>query len=80
MVGLKPDQAHLYRSCTLKDLFETADYERVDAKVKKHGRVEQRRYRSFTLRTCWGGFTLAKGGSVYAALCGGEPGKVRRNE
>ncbi len=52
VVGLKPNQAHLYRSCTLKDLFETADYERVDAKLKKHGRVEQRRYRSFTLSAC----------------------------
>jgi predicted transposase YbfD/YdcC len=52
MVGLKPNQAHLYRLCTLTDLFSTADYERVDAKVKQHGRVEQRRYRSFTLRAC----------------------------
>lgn len=50
VVGLKPNQVHLYRSCILKNLFEVADYERVDATVKKHGRVEQRRYRSFTLR------------------------------
>ena len=49
VVGLKANQAHLYRSCTLTDLFSVADYERVDAKVKKHGRVEQRHYRSFTL-------------------------------
>ena len=49
MVGLKPNRAHLYRLCTVKDLFEVSDYERVDAKVQKHGRVEQRRYRSFTL-------------------------------
>lgn len=34
------------------DLFEVADYERVDAKTKRHGRVEQRRYRSFILRAC----------------------------
>lgn len=53
VVGLKPNQAHLYQLCTLKDLFETADYERVDTKVKKHGRVEQRRYRSFTLASSW---------------------------
>jgi len=49
VVGLKPNQAHLYRSCTLTDLFSVADYERVDEQMKKHGRVEQRHYRSFTL-------------------------------
>lgn len=49
VVGLKSNQAHLYRSCTLTDLFSVADYERVDDKIKKHGRVEQRHYRSFTL-------------------------------
>ena len=49
VVGLKSNQAHLYRSCVLTDLFSIADYERVDAQVKKHGRVEQRHYRSFTL-------------------------------
>lgn len=42
----------MYRSCTLTDLFSIADYERVDAKVKKYGRVEQRHYRSFTLGAC----------------------------
>lgn len=55
VVGLKPNQAHLYRSCTLEDLFSIADYERVDEKIKKHGRTEQRQYRSFTL----GASTLA---------------------
>jgi len=50
VVGLKPNQAHLYRLCTVKDLFEIADYERVDVEIKKHGRVEQRRYRSYMLR------------------------------
>ena len=49
MVGLKPNQPHLYRSCTLLDLFGVADYERVDVKAKQHGWVEQRHYRSFTL-------------------------------
>ena len=49
VVGLKPNQPHLYRSCTLTDLFSIADYERVDAQTKQHGRVEQRRYRSFML-------------------------------
>ncbi len=52
VVGLKPNQIHLYRSCTVKDLFGVADYERVGAKVKKYGQVEQRHYRSFTLRAC----------------------------
>ena len=51
VVGLKANQANLYRSCTLTDLFAIADYERVDAPLKKHGRVEQRHYRSFTLAT-----------------------------
>ncbi len=50
VVGLKPNQAHLYRTCTLEDLFDVSDYERVDEKTKKHGRTEQRRYRCFTLR------------------------------
>jgi hypothetical protein len=50
VVGLKPNQAHLYRTCTLEDLFSVADYERVDEKTKKHGRTEQRRYRCFRLR------------------------------
>lgn len=49
VVGLKANQANLYRSCTLTDLFGTSDYERVDVSVKKHGRVEDRHYRSFTL-------------------------------
>lgn len=55
VVGLKSNQAHLYHSCTLEDLFSVADYERVDEKIKKHGRTEQRQYRSFTL----GASTLA---------------------
>ena len=49
VVGLKANQPHLYRSCTLVDLFNVADYERVDEKIKHHGRVEQRTYRCFQL-------------------------------
>ena len=49
VVGLKANQINLYRSCTLTELFSVADYERVDASVKKHGRVEDRHYRCFTL-------------------------------
>jgi predicted transposase YbfD/YdcC len=51
VVGLKSNQVHLYRTCTVTDLFGVSDYERVDKKIKKHGRIEQRRYRSFTLGT-----------------------------
>jgi len=50
VVGLKPNQAHLYRTCTLTDLFSVADYERIDTQTKQHGRIEQRRYRSFELK------------------------------
>lgn len=50
VVGLKPNQPKLYQSCTWTDLFEAADYERVDAPKKKHGRVEQRHYRCFKLK------------------------------
>lgn len=49
LVGLKPNQRHLYRSCTLMDLFGVADYERVDVQTRHHGRLEQRCYRSFRL-------------------------------
>ena len=49
VVGLKANQPHLYRSCTLIDLFKVANYERVDEKIKHHGRVEQRTYRCFKL-------------------------------
>lgn len=53
VVGLKANQPHLYQACTLLDLFGTADYERVDKKIKHHGRVEQRAYRCFKVPT-WG--------------------------
>jgi hypothetical protein len=49
VVGLKANQPHLYQLCTVTDLFKIADYERIDAKVTCHGRVEQRTYRCFTL-------------------------------
>lgn len=50
VVGLKGNQRNLYRSCTLIDLFNIADYERIDTSKKKHGRTEQRHYRCFTLK------------------------------
>lgn len=49
VAGVKSNQAHLYRSCAVTDLFGVADYERIAEKVKQHGRFEQRHYRCFTL-------------------------------
>lgn len=49
VVGLKANQPHLYQSCTLIDIFKVSDYERIDEKIKHHGRVEQRTYRCFKL-------------------------------
>lgn len=49
VVGVKSNQANLYRSCAVTDLFGIADYERIEEKVKKHGRLDQRHYRCFTL-------------------------------
>lgn len=49
VVGLKANQPYLYQLCTVTDLFNVADYERVDKKVKHHGRIEQRTYRCFKL-------------------------------
>ena len=50
VVGLKANQANLYRHCVCRSLFYEADYERVDEQTKHHGRVEQRTYRCFRLR------------------------------
>lgn len=50
VVGLKANQANLYRHCVCRSLFDEADYERVDEQTKHHGRVEQRTYRCFRLR------------------------------
>lgn len=50
VVGLKANQAHLYRYCICQSLFNSSDYERVDEPTKHHGRLEQRTYRCFRLK------------------------------
>ncbi|WP_139361631.1 ISAs1 family transposase [Spirosoma sp. 209] len=63
VVGLKANQAHLYRQCICRALFST-EYERVDLVQKHHGRTEQRICRcyclkSLTLAPRWQGTGLA---------------------
>ncbi len=50
VVGLKANQAHLYRYCICRNLFDKADYEQVDEEKKRHGRLEQRTYRCYSLQ------------------------------
>ncbi len=79
VVGLKPNQPKSYQSCTLTDLFGIADYERVDAPEKKHGRVEQRHYRCFKLKSSLVAARWQKAG-LCTLLCvvgnGGKSGVV----
>lgn len=49
IVGLKANQANLYRQCICRSVFCSADYEQVDEKIKRHGRTEQRTYRCYSL-------------------------------
>lgn len=49
IVGLKANQANLYRQCICRTLFDAADYEQLDAETKRHGRTEQRTYRCYSL-------------------------------
>ena len=49
VVGLKANQANLYRQCICQSLFDTADYEQVDAETKQHGRTKQRTYQCYSL-------------------------------
>jgi predicted transposase YbfD/YdcC len=49
LIGLKSNQAHLYRYCICKALTDKADYERADEQVRAHGRLEQRSYASYSL-------------------------------
>lgn len=49
VVGLKANQAHLYRYCICRSLLNAADYERTDKQKEHHGRLEQRTYRCFSL-------------------------------
>lgn len=49
LVGLKANQANLYRQCICRSLFCNADYEQVEAETKRHGRTEQRTYHCYLL-------------------------------
>ena len=49
MVGLKANQANLYRQCICQSLFHTTDYEQLDGEKKQHGRTEQRTYQCYSL-------------------------------
>jgi len=49
LVGLKSNQAHLYRYCFCKALTDRADYERIDEPQRAHGRLDQRSYASYAL-------------------------------
>lgn len=49
IVGLKANQANLYRQCVCRNLFGEADYEQVNPEIKRHGRQQQRTYRCYAL-------------------------------
>ena len=49
VIGLKANQAHLYRHCLCTGLVGKTTYERSDVAQRGHGRIDQRSYRSFTL-------------------------------
>lgn len=52
VIGLKSNQAHLYRHCLCQALIHQAAYERTDVAQRAHGRIDQRSYRCFTLAGC----------------------------
>jgi predicted transposase YbfD/YdcC len=49
VVGVKSNQAHLYRYCVCNGLVNKADYERSDAPQRGHSRLEQRTYSCFNV-------------------------------
>lgn len=49
IIGLKANQAQLYRYGICRSLMGVAIYERSDKTIRGHGRVEQRRYACFTI-------------------------------
>lgn len=49
LIGLKSNQAHLYRYCICKSLTGRVDYYRDDQPARAHGRIEQRDYASHRL-------------------------------
>jgi len=52
VIGLKSNQAQLYRHCLCRALVNQAAYERTDVAQRGHGRIDQRSYRCFTLVGC----------------------------
>lgn len=50
LVGLKSNQAHLYRYCMCKALTEKAAYQRSDEPERAHGRLDQRSYAAYALQ------------------------------
>ncbi len=49
VVGLKANQITLYRQCVCLNLFKKPDFEHVDAQKKRHGRIEGRIYRCYSI-------------------------------
>lgn len=49
IVGLKANQARLYRYCICRSVVASATYKRSDKAQRGHGRVEQRSYACFTI-------------------------------
>ncbi|MBB5284256.1 putative transposase YbfD/YdcC [Rhabdobacter roseus] len=49
LIGLKSNQAHLYRYCLCKCLTSKAAYERIDEPQRGHGRIDQRSYACHSL-------------------------------
>jgi predicted transposase YbfD/YdcC len=47
VIGLKANQAHLYRYCLCSSLVDKADYARTDVAQRGHGRIDQRHYDCF---------------------------------
>jgi hypothetical protein len=49
VVGVKSNQAHLYRYCICSSMMKKADYERSDTPQRGHGRIDQRHYRCLSV-------------------------------
>jgi predicted transposase YbfD/YdcC len=49
LIGLKANQRLLRRSCLIQTLMAKPAFERVDAPVRGHGRIDQRTYRCYSL-------------------------------
>lgn len=49
LIGVKANQAYLYRNCICRSLVESALFSRSDAPHRGHGRLEQRRYTCYRI-------------------------------